>query len=112
MEITGTIIKKFKIESGISKTGKEWKKQSVLIERPHEQYNKEICVEAFGEDKIERLNKFEEGDTITILANVFSREWNGKYFHSIQGYWFANQNADITYKNVALPKENNDDLPF
>jgi hypothetical protein len=106
MEIKGVIKKMLDIESGISKAGKEWKKQSVLIERPNEQYNKEICVEAFGNDKIEKLNKFSEGDTITILANVFSREWNGKYFHSIQGYWFANKNTDMGIE------EDNEDMPF
>ena len=33
MEITGKLIKKFDIESGISKAGKEWNKQSILIEQ-------------------------------------------------------------------------------
>jgi len=109
LEIKGTIIKKLDIESGISKSGKEWKKQSIIIER-QEQFNKEICVEAFGDEKIHRLNKFEVGDTITILANVFSKEWNGKYFNSIQGYAFANKNA--VSNTEVIPEDNNDDLPF
>ena len=107
MEIKGVIKKMFDIETGTSKAGKEWRKQSVLIERPNEQYNKEICVEAFGDDKIQKLNKFSEGDTITILANVFSREWNGKYFHSIQGYWFANKNAASN-----IEEDTDEDMPF
>ena len=110
LEIKGTIIKKLDIESGISKSGKEWKKQSIIIER-QEQFNKEICVEAFGDEKIHRLNKFEVGDTITILANVFSKEWNGKYFNSIQGYAFANKNA-VSNTEVRAEDDNNDDLPF
>ena len=105
MEIKGVIKKMLNIETGTSKAGKEWKKQLVVVERPNEQYNKEICIEAFGEEKIGKLNKFSEGDTITILANVFSREWNGKYFNSIQGYWFANKDSEKS-------EDNNEDLPF
>jgi len=105
MEIKGVIKKMFDIETGTSKAGKEWRKQSVLIERPNEQYNKDICIEAFGEEKIEKLNKFSEGDTITILANVFSREYNGRYYHNIQGYWFTDNNTEIT-------EEDTNDLPF
>jgi hypothetical protein len=108
MEIKGVIKKIFDVESGISKAGKEWKKQSVLIERPHEQFNKEICIEAFGDEKIQRLNKFSEGDAITIACNVYSREYNGKYFHNIQGYWFANKNSEVAMENT----DDNEDLPF
>ena len=46
MEITGKLIKKFDIESGISKAGKEWNKQSILIEQNAE-YNKEVVISAF-----------------------------------------------------------------
>ena len=110
IEIKGTIIKKLELVSGVGKNGKEWKKQSVVIERPNEKFNKEICVEAFGEEKIKDLNKFEVGDTITILANIFSREWNGKYFNSIQGYWFANKNAVSNTEVIA--EDDNEDMPF
>ena len=51
MEITGKLIKKFDIESGISKAGKEWNKQSILIEQ-NADFNKEVVISAFG-DKIQ-----------------------------------------------------------
>jgi hypothetical protein len=89
MEIVGTLIKKLDLETGTSKAGKEWQKQSCVVERPNEKYNKEICINAFGEEKINKLNKLSEGEDVTILCNIYSREFNGKYYTSIDGYWFT-----------------------
>jgi hypothetical protein len=32
MEVTGKLVKKLELETGISKAGKEWKKQSIVID--------------------------------------------------------------------------------
>ena len=32
MEITGTITKKLDIQSGVSKAGKEWRKQGIVVD--------------------------------------------------------------------------------
>ena len=69
MEITGKLIKKFDIESGISKAGKEWNKQSILIEQNAE-YNKEVVISAFG-DKIQKIKNLQEGDNLKVLCNVY-----------------------------------------
>tara|TARA_R100001594_G_scaffold102225_2_gene136793 strand:+ start:127 stop:438 length:312 start_codon:yes stop_codon:yes gene_type:complete len=103
MEITGKLIKKFDIESGISKAGKEWNKQSILIEQNAE-YNKEVVISAFG-DKIEKLKNLQEGDNLKVLCNIYSREYNGRYFHNIDGYWFAKAEDDVK-------EDNNDNMPF
>ena len=87
MEITGKLIKKFDIESGISKAGKEWNKQSILIEQNAE-FNKEVVVSAFGE-RIKNIKNLQEGDNLKVLCNVYSREYNGRYFHNIDGYHFS-----------------------
>ena len=102
MEITGKLIKKFDIESGISKTGKEWSKQSILIEQNTE-YNKEIVISGFG-DKIENIKNLHEGDKLKVLCNVYSREYNGRYFHNIDGYHFAKAGKSL--------EEDNNDMPF
>jgi len=117
MEIHGKIEKLLPIESGVSKAGKEWKKQGVLINTGND-FNPTVMVNAFGEKHIHSLSKFEEGDTIDVSCNVYSREFNGKYYTSIDGYWFANKNAQIHPENqlkddvvkIASPVE--DDLPF
>ena len=89
MEVTGTVKSILPLESGISKSGKEWKKQSILIDTGGD-FNNEIAVSAFG-DKIDSMNKLEIGMEVSVLCNVYSREYNGRYFHNIDGYFFTNQ---------------------
>ena len=87
MTINGKLIKKLDVESGISKAGKEWKRQSILVEQGGE-YNKEVVIGFFG-DKIKQLRDLQEGGKVDISVNVYSREYNGKYYHSIDGYMIA-----------------------
>ena len=104
MEVKGKVKLKLQLESGVSKSGKTWKKQTVVIDTGGE-FNNEIAVNAFGE-KLDSLNKLEVGMEVKILCNVYSREYNGRYFHNIDGYHFA-----IMGSEVAAPVES-DDLPF
>tara|TARA_R110000824_G_scaffold107747_2_gene254259 strand:+ start:1512 stop:1865 length:354 start_codon:yes stop_codon:yes gene_type:complete len=106
LEINGTIVEILPLEEGVSKAGKEWKKQSVLIEQ-NVDYNKMVLINAFGEEKIKSLNKFTAGDTIDVSVNVYSREFKGKYYTSLDGYWFANKNAQVHKQ-----KAKEEDLPF
>ena len=107
MEITGKLIKKLDLEQGTSKNGKEWEKQSFIVETRNE-YNKDVCISAFGEDKIKQLNKLNIGDKVSILCNIYSREYKGRWYNQIDGYFFAQQ--EITIENGT--ENNNDDLPF
>ena len=116
MEVKGKLIKKLEPEAGTSKAGKAWEKQTVVIDTG-EKFNNIIAVSAFG-DKVQKMNMLEEGMTVAILCNVYSREYNGKYYHNIDGYHFTNQsnNSEI---NKAVDEELNgridmdkQDLPF
>ena len=105
MEVKGKLVKKLAVESGVSKSGKEWRKQSILIDTGGE-FNNEVCVSAFG-DKIDSMNKLEYDMEVKILCNVYSREYNGRYFHNIDGYHFS-----IIGKEVVTSSVESDDLPF
>ena len=106
MEIIGKLVKKLDVESGISKAGKEWKRQSILVDQGGD-YNKEVVVGFFG-DKIKQLRDLNEGAEINIKVNVYSREFNGKYYHSIDGYMIgqksnANQSSDFVTADEDMP---------
>ena len=103
MEITGKLIKKLDVESGISKAGKEWQKQSILVEQSGE-YNKEVVISFFG-DKMKSIRDVEEGSDIAVSINLSSREFNGKYYHNIDG-WFC------AVKGRETVGETNNDMPF
>ena len=108
MEVKGTVLRKLKLETGTSKAGKEWKKQSIVIDTGNE-FNNEVCVSAFG-DKLDQMNKLEIGMEVSILCNVYSREYNGRYFHNIDGYFFTNQSNKPSDKSMNGEAE--EDMPF
>jgi len=107
MEVKGKLVKKLQAESGTSKAGKGWKKQTIVIDTGNE-FNNLIAVSAFGEEKIEDLNKLEIGMQVAILCNIYSREYNGKYYHNIDGYHFTNQSNAKKSTDFITP----DDVPF
>ncbi len=106
MEVTGKLVKVLDLETGTSKAGKEWKKQSILIDTGGD-FNNEICVSAFG-DKLEQMLKLEVGMEVSVLCNVYSREYNGRYFHNIDGYFFTNQSN----KSSDKIQNGEEDMPF
>ena len=88
MEITGKLISKLERETGVSKTGKTWEKQSILVEQSGADYNKEVAISFFG-DKIKKIRDIEVGSEVSVSINLSSREYNGKYFHNIDGWFIA-----------------------
>ena len=108
MEVTGKLVKILELETGVSKAGKEWKKQSIVIDTGND-FNNEVCVSAFG-DKVGQMNKLEIGMEVSVLCNVYSREYNGRYFHNIDGYFFTNQSNKSSDK--IQNGEAEEDMPF
>ena len=104
MQIIGKLTKKLDRETGTSKSGKSWEKQDVLIEQTGATFNKEVVVTFFG-DKIKSLRDIEEGSEVNVSINLSSREYNGKYYHNIDG-WFI---AKMGEETVGATDE---DMPF
>jgi len=107
--IKGRITKKLVIEKGESKAGKEWKKQSFVLDTGA-QYNPEVCFSLFGEEKINLLNKFNEGQEVEVGFNVSSREFNGKYYHNLDAWKIDLISPSSPNLNSSDTEE--DDLPF
>jgi hypothetical protein len=107
MTIKGKLIKKLDVESGTSKAGKEWKRQSILVEQESNvDFNKEIVIGFFG-DKIKKLKDLQEGLDVSVDVNIYSREYNGKYYHSIDGYWITQ-----IKENEPPSAVSDDNMPF
>jgi len=105
MEVKGKVLRKLELETGVSKAGKEWKKQSIIIEQ-EDAYKTKVCIDVMG-DKIERVEKMEVGGHYDISVNIGSREYNGKWYTNINGWFFATAN-----NNDNQSEEDSDDLPF
>ena len=91
MDVTGKLVKILDLEEGTSKSGKNWQKQSIVTDNGNE-FNNLIAVSAFG-DKVDKLNRLELGMDVSVMCNVYSREYNGKYYHNIDGYHFTDQSS-------------------
>ncbi len=108
LKVTGRIVKVIAKEEGTSKAGKEWVKQSFVIDTGKE-YNPEVCFSVFGSDKVDMLSSFKEGQEVEVLFNVSSREFNEKYYHNLDA-WAINDKSGK--KKASNNNEENDDLPF
>ena len=116
LSIKGKLTQKLNVESGTSKAGKEWKKQTFLLDTGA-QYNPEICFQLFGEEKIEMLKHHNEGDQVEVSFNLSSKEFNGRYFHNIDAWRIERLSIGNTSEAEDMPEFNapateEDDLPF
>ena len=114
LTIKGKLSRKLSVESGTSKAGKEWQKQSFLVDTGA-QYNPEVCFQLFGEDKIQMLSHHNEGDQVEVSFNLSSREYNGRYFHNIDAWRIESMNESSEVEDAPefnAPASEEDDLPF
>ena len=85
LSIVGTITQKLKVIEGTNKAGKDWKKQSFLIDTGDE-YRPTVCFECFGEKKVDMLNGYTEGQKVEVSFNLSSREYNENYYHNVDAW--------------------------
>lgn len=115
LKIVGVVESIPKEETGITKSGKnegkEWKKQSFVIDT-NKDYNPLICFGVFGEENIAKLiTPLKVGETIEVYFNLSSRKWekDGKvsYFTSADAWRIEKVGA-----TASIPATEEDDLPF
>lgn len=122
LTITGKIANILAVESGTSKSGKEWKKQGFVLDTGA-QFNPLVCFSLFGDDKINMLRDFGQGQEVEVAFNISSREFNGKWYHNIDAWKIsaagqaAPSSAGTVSGNAPLPTideapADDDDLPF
>ncbi len=108
MKITGKLVKKLDRETGTSDAGKSWEKQSILIEQSGVKYKKDVVVTFFG-DNVKSLRDVQEGTEVSVSVNLSSREFKGKYYHNIDG-WFIAKIGEETVGNKFVTAD--EDMPF
>ena len=84
LKVTGRITAILPLESGKSKTGKEWNKQQFIVQTD-EQYNNIYCFSIMKQaDQFKAKHKV--GDEVTVLFNVRTNEWQGQYFTELSAW--------------------------
>jgi translation initiation factor IF-3 len=86
MEVTGSL-KLIKETEDIGTSG--FQKREVVI-TTSEQYSQDLLIQ-FSQDKCNKLDEFNIGDSVKISINLKGREWTSplgetKYFNTIEGW--------------------------
>ena len=112
LKVKGKIEKILEIEKGTSKAGKDWQKQSFIINNGSE-WNNIFCFDVFGDGKVENLNKYNKvGDEVEVTFNVKCNEWKGKYFTSLDAWKVFKVDANATPEPVGIEEDDSDNFPF
>ena len=123
----GKIHKIMPVQSGTTKAGKPWHRQTMVIEMESGNYIDYIAADA--NDSTRPLPDIQEGDTVQIGYIVASREYDGRWYTDIRLIYLdhldlqGNKTPDnIPYRKIAEAKAKNatpapaeaagDDLPF
>lgn len=84
MKAIGKIILVDNIISGETAEGKEWMKQTVVVETT-DANPKKIAIEFFGEEKVAVTKQLKKDQLIEVTYDVSSREYAGKWYTQCSG---------------------------
>lgn len=86
MNFKGIITAAMPVASGTSKSGKEWRRASYILQydNSNEQYPKSVLFDVMG-DKIEQLN-IKQGVEYEIEIDFTTREYNGRTYMSASAW--------------------------
>ena len=93
MEIQGKNIVVLPERSGISQRGNQWRSISYVLET-QEQYPKKLAFDVTN-DKIDQLN-IQLGEIITVQFDINAREYNGRWFNSVNAWNVIRQTQQAT----------------
>lgn len=83
LELEGTIRQKMGVQSGTSARG-PWAKQEFVVDFPDGNFTSQACFSAWGQDKVQELDKYQVGDRVKVSFNLKSREFNGRWYNDLQ----------------------------
>ncbi|MBE6252417.1 MAG: DUF3127 domain-containing protein [Bacteroidales bacterium] len=83
LELEGTIRQKMGVQSGTSARG-PWAKQEFVVDFPDGNFTSQACFTAWGQDKVQELDKYQVGDRVKVSFNLKSREFNGRWYNDLQ----------------------------
>ncbi len=83
LEIEGRIRQKLAKQSGQGAKG-SWTKQDFVLEYQDGNYPADVCLTAFGNDKVADLDKYQVGDAVKVAFNLRAREYNGRWYNDVR----------------------------
>ena len=99
MELQGKIIVVLPERSGVSQRGNQWRSISYVLET-QEQYPKKLAFDVTN-DKIDQLN-IQLGEILTVQFDINAREYNGRWFNSVNAWNVIRQTQQAHAQCVGL----------
>ena len=117
----GVLTYKSQVETGTSKSGNTWQKQTIVVSRENVNapYDK-VALSVFG-DKVNDSERCRVGDKVEITYSISAKEYNGRWYNDVSLYKIVSQDASFARPAQGaapapfLQPDNNEpqgDLPF
>ena len=112
MQITAKIVSVLPVQTGTSKSGKDWKSQIIVLET-EDKYPKKIAVSLWNDN----IQKFPVTayTRVTVELEAESREYNGRWYTELKAYKISSTDSvsnAILAPAPAQQAKSEDDLPF
>lgn len=117
VDIKCKLLDKLAVQNGTSARG-PWSKQDFIVETI-EQYPRKICMNVWGQDKVNELTQYNAGDVLSISVNIESREFNGRWYTDVRAWRIQKDAAEAAqmapqadpFMNIQA-EDDGGDLPF
>lgn len=83
LELEGRIKTILPAQGGTSARG-TWTRQDFVIEYQDGNYPAEACFSAWGQDKVDELARFQQGDAVKVSFNIKAREYSGRWYNDLR----------------------------
>lgn len=81
LEIKGLL----KVVNEVQQVSEKFKKRDVVITITDGKFPQDVLFQ-FSQDNVHLVDEFKVGDEVVIGFNLRGREWNGKYFNSLDAW--------------------------
>lgn len=100
------------VKTGTSKSGKDWARQTIMIDIPGYQGTITKLSLEVSMDRIDDVAAFSLGEMVEIGFKVYAREYNGKWYNNVDLISIKSPDAPQTArpKSAPAPKNNPDEL--
>ena len=114
----GVLTYKSEVETGTSKSGNTWQKQTIVVSRENVNapYDK-VALSVFG-DKVNDSERCRVGDKVEITYSISAKEYNGRWYNDVSLYKIVSYAPFVRPAQEAAPaafsqdNEPQGDLPF
>lgn len=105
MELTARLVQVLPLQSGVSKTGNSWQRQSFVLETDG-QYAKKVCFSMFGQPDQNKpdMTTFAIGTMLTVSFDPESREFQGRWYTDLRAWKVVEASATTVAPNLAMPQ--------